>query len=342
MSEDFYSLPYLEQIHRLEQLARQALSFWPIQIRSIELVKYRENGVFKVQAKSGRFYALRIHRPGYHEQAAIISELQWMAALGESGLDIPRVVPNKSGELFVMARTQQVPEARLIDLFEWVEGETIRVRLEQEIAANNRNGIAHLFGLMGRLMAQLHNHAEVWKAPAGFRRHAWDLDGLVGEQPFWGRFWELEWLSDEQKELMVATRQRLKRDLEDYGTDPATYGLIHADLNFDNVLIDGDQVQAIDFDDAGYGWHLFDMTVTLNHVVGSDLEPLATQGLVAGYRQYRPLLDAELVHLPLFMLIRACTYLGWMRDRQEVEEIRARGPVLIERACKLATAYLDK
>ncbi len=238
MSKDFYTLSHADQIYQLEQLARQALVQWPIQVQSVQLIKYRENSVFKVETLSGEQYALRIHRPGYHNLAAVISELQWVAALAQADLDVPKIVPNDAGELFVLAQTDQVPEPRLVDLFEWVAGETIRIRLDREIAAKNESAIADLFGLMGGLMAQLHNHAEVWKAPVGFVRHAWDLDGLVGEQPFWGRFWELEWLSDDQRKLMVATRHRLKTDLAAYGKRPETYGLIHADLNFDNVMIE--------------------------------------------------------------------------------------------------------
>lgn len=342
MGQDFYSLPYFEQIAWLKQLAGAALVHWPLQIESIELVKYRENGVFKVLATDGRTFAVRIHRPGYHEKAAIVSELQWMAALAEAGLDVPQVVPNTAGDLFVMAQIDQVPEARLVDLFEWVVGNTLRQRLDGVVQAGDGAGIGKLFEAVGEIMAKLHNHAAVWQAPAGFIRHAWDLEGMVGERPFWGRFWELEMLTAEQKELMVQTRAQLRQDLASYGQSAGTYGLIHADLNFDNVLMDGDIARVIDFDDAGYGWHLFDLTVTLNHIVDEWFEPLAAEALVAGYRKHRPLSDAELTHLPMFMVMRACTYLGWIRDRQEVEEIIERGPVLIGRACRLAEEYLRK
>ena len=44
---------------------------------------------------------------------------------------------------------------------------------------------------LGSIMAKMHNHAEHWREPVGFTRHAWDVDGLTGDRPFWGRFWEL-------------------------------------------------------------------------------------------------------------------------------------------------------
>jgi hypothetical protein len=39
--------------------------------------------------------------------------------------------------------------------------------------------------------APLHHQATAWDLPQGFTRHAWDADGLAGEQPFRGAFWAL-------------------------------------------------------------------------------------------------------------------------------------------------------
>ncbi len=327
-------------IDHVTQLAQAALPHWLLDGAALELIKYRENGVFKVTTAAGKRYALRVHRPGYHSQAAIHSELEWMAALAMAGLDIPQVVPTASGELLITQSTQQIQEPRVVDLFEWVDGEILRVHLDRAIGEKNTAEIKRLFEQVGETMAQLHNHAAVWKAPAGFTRHAWDRAGFVGEQPFWGRFWELELLSAEQKRLMQAIRDRLDRDLKAYGQTVDNYSLIHADLNFDNVMVDGNKTRPIDFDDAGFGWHLFDMAVTLNHLFFDPLEQLATDSLVAGYRRVRPLSDRELSHLPLFMTVRSCSYLGWIRDRLEVPEILERAPKLIENGCRAAEAYL--
>ena len=45
-----------------------------------------------------------------------------------------------------------------------------------------------------------------WQLPPGFARHAWDADGLAGEQPFWGQFWKLEAASDAERALPVRGR----------------------------------------------------------------------------------------------------------------------------------------
>lgn len=43
---------------------------------------------------------LRVHRAGYHSDAALASEFAWMRALEESGIWVPRVIRARSGRDF--------------------------------------------------------------------------------------------------------------------------------------------------------------------------------------------------------------------------------------------------
>ena len=325
----------------MKRLASHALVNWPIDTVSIELIKYRENGVFRVDTADGKKFVLRIHRPGYHSDAAIASELEWMAALAQSGLDVPQVVPAKNGDLFVKAIYEEIPETRLIDLLEWVDGETLRDRIEREKQLSNHKTISSLFGQAGELMARLHNHAAVWKAPAGLERHAWDADGLVGDRPFWGRFWEFDLLTTMQKKQMIEIRDQLRNDFANFPKSAATYGLIHADFNLDNLMANGDHVQIIDFDDAGFGWHLFDIATMLTRIEEEPFEKAARDAFFAGYRHHRPLPEEHLKYLPMFVTARQLTYLGWAQDRQEIEEIRERADLLINAAVRTTEEYLS-
>ena len=59
----------------MRALAIEALKFWGVTGCEPELLKYRENAVFRVIAPDGRPAALRIHRHGYHSDAELRSEL---------------------------------------------------------------------------------------------------------------------------------------------------------------------------------------------------------------------------------------------------------------------------
>ena len=184
------------------------------------------------------------------------------------------------------------------------------------------------------------NQTEAWTPPAGFTRHAWDREGLVGPEPLWGRFWEAALLGTEERRLIERARTSVREALTAYGRSPRRYGLIHADFNLDNMLLDGERVIPLDFDDCGFGWHLFDLATVWTIYHGSDLAEAIRAGVVEGYRSERDLPDEELAHLPLFELARAFSYLGWVHTRSETASAQSLVAEVAQLVCTLGEAYL--
>ncbi len=337
---DFYQLDDAAQADAMAELANSALTYWRLQGSTLDLIKYRENAVFKLTTADGKRFALRIHRYAYHTDAELRSELQWMSALAEAGILVPNIVPSTSGEPFIVLQAGTVPEPRQIDIFEWVEGQQLGSVEEQtqgsEMLINN-------FRTIGKLMARLHNQAVDWILPQDFTRHSWNVDGLVGEQPFWGPFWELETLSSEQRALLLQARDVVYKDLTAYHADPENacrYSMIHADCVSENVMVDGSKVRLIDFDDAGFGWHLFDIATALNFEMDEDHFASVRDALIEGYRENRALPQSQVDALPLFFLARSFTYLGWVHTRSETQTAKELTPMLVEMACQRAEEYL--
>ena len=180
------------------------------------------------------------------------------------------------------------------------------------------------------------------RLPAGFTRHAWDREGLVGPDPLWGRFWEASALGAGERRLIERARASVHDALTAYGRSPRRYGLIHADFNLDNMLLDGDRVIPLDFDDCGFGWHLFDLATVWTIYHGSDVAEAIRAGVVEGYRGARDLPDEELAHMPLFELVRAFSYLGWVHTRSETASAQSLAPEVAQLACNLAEDYLAR
>jgi len=320
------------------KLARAALAAWDLEARALELLKYRENAVFRVAASDGQQYALRVHRAGYHSDAELHSELAWMRALLADGFDVPELVPASNGDLFVVAKHPEVPEPRQVDLFQWIAGRplgSVEGALE-----GDAESLANTFRTIGVLAARLHNQAERWTPPAGFTRHAWDTEGLVGERPFWGRFWELAALTVEQRSLIERARARVQSELSQLERSPRNYGLIHADFAPENLMVDGERIRLLDFDDAGYGWHLFEVVTSLYFHIGQPYFDAIERAMLEGYRSERRLSAEDEALLPLFYAARSFTYLGWVHTRQETETARELTPMLVDLCCGVATRYL--
>lgn len=304
------------EIKAIKLLAQSALEQWGLTDVELKLLKHRENSVFKVIDKAtDTKYALRVHRADYHTKAALESEIVWMEALNESGVLCPESIKTPEGKTFVTASHQQVPEARQCSLLAWVDGVPFDNlgRVENGVIPELKSRYRRL----GSIAAEIHNQSENWQEPEGFFRHAWDKDGLLGENPLWGRFWEHPKLTGNQKKQILKARIVLKGLLDQIGKTNKNYGLIHADFLPENILANEDELRLIDFDDCGYGWHLFEMATSLFPHINQPYFDDLVSSYVEGYRSKRAFTEDQLEIFPAFLMIRGFAYIGWLMTRSE-------------------------
>ncbi len=310
----------------MNALVGQALALWGMGGASTRLVAARENHVYRVDHED-RSYALRLRRPGYRSDAELRSELDWMAAVASGGLHVPTPVPSLSG-----AYLQEIDGVRA-DMLDWLSGRPMAVLFDTETPGFG----AELFRRLGRAMADLHRISQDWDQPAGFVRCRWDREGLLGEAPIWGRFWQNPMLGEEDRRLFSAVREEAGRHLRDVEGD-LDFGLIHADLVRENVLVDGSRLWLIDFDDGGFGFRLFDVATSLLKTIEAPDHVALRAALFGGYRERRALDTGD---LDLFLLLRALTYVGWIIDRMDEPGAAERNARFVTRARALAKRYLS-
>lgn len=297
--------------------AERAVAFFPVDPASVEFVAARENAVFRVVDRSGVVRALRIHRPGYHSLAELESEIEWTSALRHAGIATPAPLGAIGGGWYVQVPYGSSGAPRHVGMMEWIQGEGLDVALR----SGDIDGIHHR---LGSLMATLHEHTASWSGSAHFTRHSLDRDGLVGDDPWWGSYWDLPEMTAEERQVVIGARAEMARVFDGFGTGSDRFGLIHADLLPENVLVRDGTPFVIDFDDAGFGWHLYDVATSLVSRVGTDDFDRCRNALVAGYRTVRRLPDEHLALLPVFLLARMMMQLGWMSSR--VAESMTFGP----------------
>jgi Ser/Thr protein kinase RdoA (MazF antagonist) len=97
------------------------------------------------------------------------------------------------------------------------------------------------------------------------------------------------------------------------------FGLIHADLHPGNVLVGPGGLTVIDFDDAGFGWHVYDMAVALYYVANRPDFPTLRAAFLSGYSAVRDLPPHTEDLLPMFLLIRSLALIGWLHQRPEID-----------------------
>lgn len=335
----FYELSEVAQLEKLESFAREALKSWALETADIWLLKYRENCVFGVRdIKTDTKYAMRIHRPDYHCLEALKSELLWVEALAKDGVLTPDIIHTQKGDLLITCETEQVPEPRVCDLLGWVEGEQLG-NIEGEGDLSNEDVYAnHL--LAGKVAAQIHNQAEGWTIPEGFKRPMMDAEGLVGKTGYLGDFRTHPDLTPEQLSILTKAADKAIDAMNGFGQAPDCFGLTHADFLPENLLIKDGDVRIIDFDDCGFGWYMMDLATSLFFLQGEDCYQSAYDGFVKGYRSTRNLPDDHLAMLPSCYIMRALAYVGWTATRHQTPAAQELSPILIEMALGLADVYL--
>ncbi len=316
--------------------ARQALTAFGIEPAELRFISLTENVTFRVtDARDGLPLVLRLHRPWYHDIDALRSEHMWTRALVQAGIAAPEPLLTPAGEHFTQVEIAGMGERRWVGLARWVEGELLADVVARE---TDRQANAGHFRRMGTIMAALHDQATGWTAPAGFQRHRLDADGLMGPKPFWGPFWDHALLSPAERDMLLATRDRLHAALTRHGKAPRTFSLIHADLHPHNVLVNGMRATVIDFDDTGFGWHHYDLAVAFVAYQDHPDFTVFRDAWIAGYRSVRAISDGDLALLPMFMLVRNMAQLGWYHQRPELPRAAKLLP-LKERICATAADF---
>ncbi len=306
----------------------KALPLWNLTpTTKITLLAERENRVYRLDVPNEHPSVLRIHRQHYRTDAELTSELQWMAYLAAQGMVVPTPIPTSNGTLIETVEKHQV------DRLSWLDGKP----LGESGKSLDRDDRLLTFRNLGKCMARLHTLSDDWELPANFTRVHWNAEGLVGEQPLWGRFWENPRLSAGQRNTLETIRDQLRGLLAEQAAT-LDYGLIHADMVGENVLICDKQPYLLDFDDSGFGFRLFELATTLLKIRAEPDYAALETALLTGYRSTRPL-DAQ--QLPVFIVLRALTYVGWIVPRLHEAGSTKRCGRMIATAVELAEEYLE-
>ena len=244
----------------LQPVALEAVRAYDVKVAGCTFAAQAFNTVFRVDAADGSRYALRvgsglrIHADGCEEV-----EAAWVNSLHAGGFPVARVVPARDGALVV-----DVGDHRCL-LFEWTPGSPLRADPTPERVHQ-----------VGALTARVHDHGASYltDAPAGalvadrvlFLR----IENRLGElRPSYGT------VLDEAVERAQHAFDALWRE------PPGPPHLLHGDVNLGNVVVDGDRVTLIDFQDLVWGFEIVDVVIALRAMPHGD-------AFRAGYESVRP------------------------------------------------------
>jgi Ser/Thr protein kinase RdoA (MazF antagonist) len=294
----------------------------------VTMINLSENATYRVQAGDGRKWALRVHREGYHTKAAIASELAWLMDLRAQDVVVtPRPVKGTNGEII------QDVSGRYVVLSDWETG----------IEPGIDHDLMKPFEILGEVTARMHLHARQWKRPPWFQRHTWDFETSLGEhKPHWGRWRDGIGIDAAKAKLFGRTVELIGKRLNGYGQDNERFGLIHCDLRLANLLIDGDNVKVIDFDDCGFGWYMYDAATPVSFYEHEPQVPDLIEAWKTGYRRVIDLPKADEAEIPTFVMLRRLLLVAWIGSHSETDLAKSMGLPYTEGTTGLCENYLSR
>lgn len=332
--QDFNALNFEQQLPLLEELALQAMALFDVgDVASLNMVNLSENTTFCVDTVAGQKFALRIHREGYHDYAGIASELAWLSDLRNTGVvATPKPISGRDGELIQVAQHPRMKAPRHVVLFTWEAGR------EPGIGED----LAKPFEVLGEAAARMHLHVQHWQKPQGFKRHIWNFETTLGEaKPHWGRWREGLGVTSEIESVFARTVQHIGQRLSAYGQSTDRFGLVHGDMRLANLLIDGDDVKVIDFDDCGFSWFMYDAATTISFYEHELHVPELIEHWKTGYRKVRRLSNADEAEIPTFIMLRRLLLVAWIGTRRDTDLAKSMGVAYSEGTVELCEKYLS-
>jgi Ser/Thr protein kinase RdoA (MazF antagonist) len=289
------------------------------------LINISENHTFRIDGPTGSRHILRLHRPGYQSRPAIESELAWVVALRGAGMPVPQPLAGRDGQLVQAAGTN-----RFAVLFAFEPG-------REPLAGGD---LAPLFRTIGAYAATAHLHVERWTRPAGFVRPTWTAAAILDPDGLWGDWRRAPHVEGATRATLDRLDQRLREKLAAYGDAPDRFGLIHADMRLANLLVDGEVVTLIDFDDCGFGWFMYDLAASLSFIdAGPDL-PALKRSWLDGYTALRPLTADDLGIIDAMILLRRMALLAWIGSHAETELAQTHMEGFADGTALLAERYM--
>jgi Ser/Thr protein kinase RdoA (MazF antagonist) len=252
-------------------------------------------------------------------------------ALRRDGIALtPIPMQGIDGELLQTA-THHGKQRRAV-LFEWEQGRTPGIG----------DHLTTPFMTLGKVAARMHMHSRQWRKPAAFERFTWDGETALGEvNPHWGNWRQGLGMTTELTKLFARTIDAISCSLAAYGKTPDRFGLIHADLRLANLLIEGETVKVLDFDDCGYSWFMYDAAVTVSFHEHEPVVPDLIAAWKEGYRTVAPLSADDEAIIPSLLMLRRLLLVAWLGSHRETALAKVLKAQYAEQSGSLCEQYLN-
>lgn len=291
-------------------------------INSLKELNGYQNFIYEGELNNKK-YIFRISHISHRNKIELEEELRFISLLDINEVPVSKAVILSSYEYVEEIKSEK--ETYYLCVFEKAKGVTWREKNHTDMNFFNA----------GRALGKLHKTSKTTEKE--FNRKSWS---------------ENQYLQITEKVIpdknILNSMNELINKLNSLPKTNASYGLIHGDYLFSNLIYNNDEITIIDFDECEYSWFVYDIAVYLfYYILGGnpkDIDIESNQDLfkkfISGYIQENEIDMFWIEKLPDFLRLREFVLLSsiyrsfnldslgkWEKDYIEVAENRIKNNI---------------
>lgn len=291
---------------KFADVAKLAIDRYDFKLKDLYFLAEETNILYKLTDTKGNTFLMKIFQENSSTLEDNHLEVYLMNLVSKrGGISIPSILPAADGSEIQEIKIDEGRSPVRVAIYSWLEGEDL-----------DGNENEDRFIQLGELTARLHVATYGEKVPETFSPKRWDNvfyykeDKMVYKQSEYQRY-----LSKEYHEVMDTIIPYLNSRLSEYyQMNERDLQLIHSDLNPWNVLVNGNEMHIIDFEDTLLGLPLHDIAILLYYYRFEEKFKYdnVKQLFFKGYEKIRPLPEFTEFDLDLLMTARRVNFLNYI------------------------------
>jgi Ser/Thr protein kinase RdoA (MazF antagonist) len=289
-----------ERAAAYDALADAAIRAFGVAAHEVVFLGHNSGAAYRVESAHAGRLLLKVHAPQGDSEGlsapAILGGLQWLATMAEAtDLPVQTPLPDSSGALLPSVHFRGLSLA--CSLQRWLDGQQL-----EALSTDQARGVGDI---LGRWHAFSEGHAtdadEAVRYDSPYLARALDDLRVLSTC---GAITSDSWQTIEQAVLLARSM------VDAIGTSPDVFGVVHGDLNPDNIIVASDgTVQFIDLAQLVLAPYLWDLGTALYQYSYQDAS--VRRALMTGYRDARPRLTIPPLALEVFVCAAALDNLAF-------------------------------
>lgn len=311
-------------------IAKELLTSYSISTPIIQFIRHNENITFKItDGMNNKNYLLRIHKPStgglfglQHTLEGIQSEIKILQELNHKGLlPAQKPVSNKQGEYITKCNLSYFNQPCYATMLKWIDGCTLTLR---------EDNIKEITFALGQNLALFHSSLKGFKPSKDFIRPIYDInriDQAIDELKYCV---EVNLFSLEHYNVIKRVLLLVKDQMNEINKRENAFGIIHADFQPGNIVVNNGNPLLIDLGFCGFGYYYFDLGSAAT-IFPSELR----QTFLQGYSSKSSFSFNALKYIEgqIFM-DTFISYVLFMRDNERNEWIKHSALKICDTLCK--------